>query len=199
MESKAKLFGHAVHPMLIVFPLGLLATSLIFDIIHLSTGNARWADISYWMLASGIIGGLIAAVPGVIDLLHIPRGTRASRIGTCHGVGNILVVALFAVSWLLRRDAPGNPGSLPVFISATAVGLALITAWLGGELVARMGVGVADGAHVNAPSSLSGRPAVDRAAHRGPQVPITTGAVGRVDEPREVELDAPMPRRGVRR
>lgn len=198
MESKAKLFGHAVHPMLIVFPLGLLATSLIFDIIHLATENARWADISYWMLASGIIGGLIAAIPGAIDLLHIPRGTRARRIGTVHGVGNVLAVALFAVSWLLRRDAPANPGTLPVVISALAVGLALVTAWLGGELVGRLGVSVAEGAHVNAPSSLSGRPAIERAPHAGPQMPITAGTVGRVDEPR-VEVNDPLPRRHARR
>src|SRR2546429_6533761 len=39
MESKVKAFGHPIHPMLIVFPLGLLATSLIFDIIHWITGN----------------------------------------------------------------------------------------------------------------------------------------------------------------
>ena len=33
MESRAKLFGHPIHPMLIVFPLGLLAAAVIFDII----------------------------------------------------------------------------------------------------------------------------------------------------------------------
>jgi hypothetical protein len=47
MESKAKLFGHPIHPILIVFPLGLLATSLIFDIIYLLGGNGYWSEIAF--------------------------------------------------------------------------------------------------------------------------------------------------------
>ncbi len=56
MESRAKVFGHALHPILIVFPLGLLTTSVIFDIIHIVTGNPQWAMVSFWMIISGIIG-----------------------------------------------------------------------------------------------------------------------------------------------
>jgi uncharacterized membrane protein len=76
-----------------------------------------------------------------------------------HGVGNVIVVTLFAASWLLRRGAPSDMATLPIALSGVAVGLALITAWLGGELVDRLGVGVDDGAHLDAPSSLSGKPA----------------------------------------
>lgn len=166
MESKAKLFGHPIHQMLIVFPLGLLGTSFVFDIIHVATGNGRWADVAFWMIASGIIGGLVAALFGVIDFVAIQSGTRARSIGTLHGVGNVVVVALFAVSWLLRRDAPADPGTLAVVLSAVGVSLALITGWLGGELVNRLGVGVSDGAHLDAPSSLSGRAASERASGR---------------------------------
>src|SRR5438128_2340837 len=86
VESRAKLFGHPIHQMLIVFPLGLLATSLVFDIIFLATGSGRWADISFWLIAAGIIGGLVAAVFGLIDWLAIPSGTRAWSIGLLHGV-----------------------------------------------------------------------------------------------------------------
>jgi uncharacterized membrane protein len=68
------------------------------------------------------------------------------------------MVVLFAVSWLLRMDAPGEPGVIPIILSLLGVGLAVITGWFGGELVERLGVGVADGAHLNAPNSLSGRP-----------------------------------------
>ena len=67
--------------MLIVFPLGLLTVAAIFDILYISTHNGHWADLSYWMIASGITGGLIAAVFGVIDWLGIPEGTRAKYVG----------------------------------------------------------------------------------------------------------------------
>jgi uncharacterized membrane protein len=70
-----------------------------------------------------------------------------------------VVVTLFALSWLLRGDAATEPGTLALVLSFAGGGLSMITGWLGGELVDRMGVGVDDGAHLDAPSSLSGRPA----------------------------------------
>jgi uncharacterized membrane protein len=161
MHSKARLFGHPIHQMLIVFPLGLLATSLVFDIAYAVTENGRWADVAYVMIASGIIGGLIAAIFGLIDWLAIPAGTRAKRIGALHGIGNVVVVALFALSWFLRSDQPIAPPTGAIILSAAGVLLAMVTGWLGGELVDRLAVGVDDGAHLDAPSSLSGRPAGD--------------------------------------
>jgi uncharacterized membrane protein len=162
MESRAKLFGHPIHPMLIPFPLGLLATSLVFDIIHRLTGTESWAEVAYWMIVAGIIGGLAAAPFGWIDWFAIPADTRAKPIGLYHGVGNIVVLVLFAVSWFLRRDEPDEPGTVAFLLSLIGVVLAVVTGWLGGELVDRLGVGVDRGANLNAPSSLSGRPASDQ-------------------------------------
>jgi uncharacterized membrane protein len=170
MESKAKLLGHPIHQMLIVFPLGLLATSIVFDIVYLVTENGRWADIAFWMIAAGIVGGLIAAVFGLVDWLAIPKGTRAKAIGMWHGLGNVVVVALFAWSWFWRYDTPTAPEMGAILLSFAGVALALLTGWLGGELVDRLGIGVDDGAHVNSPSSLSGRPASEHADLSGPAV-----------------------------
>jgi uncharacterized membrane protein len=155
MESRAKVFGHPVHQMLIVFPLGLLSTAVIFDLIHLVTGGATWSIVSYWMIAAGIVGGLCAAVFGAIDWWRIPNGTRAHRLGMLHGLGNVCVVALFAASWLLRRPDPANPSALAIGLMLVGGALSLVTGWLGGEMVDRLGVGVYDGAHLDAPSSLS--------------------------------------------
>jgi uncharacterized membrane protein len=166
MHAKAKLFGHPIHQMLIVFPLGLLATSVIFDITYQVTGNGRWADVAFVMIASGIVGGLLAAIFGLIDWLAIPRGTRAKRIGAIHGIGNVLVVGLFAFSWLLRYTNPVYAGIAPLVLAIAGASIALVTGWLGGELVDRLAVGVDEGAHVDAPSSLSGRPAHELASRR---------------------------------
>lgn len=167
MESKAKFAGHAVHQMLIVFPLGLLATSVIFDLVGLGTHQERWADAAFVMIAAGVIGGLIAAVFGLIDWLAIPRRTRASRIGLIHGLGNVVVVTMFAASWLLRRPSPESPSTAAVVLSIGGALLALVTGWLGGELVARLGVGVDDGAHLDAPSSLVDRRSARSTAYTG--------------------------------
>lgn len=167
MDSRAKVLGHPIHPMLIVFPLGLLATAVVFDIVALAADRPRWAEIAFYLIGAGVLGGLAAAVPGTLDWLAIPRGSRAKRIGLVHGVGNVVVVALFILSWLLRRQTPASPPTEAVVAGLLGLGLALITGWLGGELVHRLGVGVDEGAHLDAPSSLTGRPAgVDRSGVR---------------------------------
>jgi uncharacterized membrane protein len=159
MESRVKLAGHPVHPMLIVFPLGLLATAVVFDIIYLVTNATHWTLASFYMIAAGVIGGLAAAVPGAVDWWAIPRGTRAKRIGLLHGVGNVIVLALFILSWLLRQPNPATPPTGAIVAGLVGVVLAAFTGWLGGELVNRLGVGVDAGAHLDAPSSLTSQPA----------------------------------------
>ena len=157
MESRVKLFGHPIHPMLIVFPLGLLGMAVIFDIVNLVTGNGYWSEISDWMMAAGVVTGLVAAPFGLVDWLAIPSGTRAKRIGAIHGVGNVVVVLLFALSWYTRMADPRTPSMVAFLLSFVGLGLALVTGWLGGELVDRLAIGVDEGAHMNAPSSLSNR------------------------------------------
>lgn len=163
MESRAKFLGHPLHTILVAFPIGLLVTSLVFDLIAVFGDFPELHVAAFWMIGAGVITGLLAAIPGAIDFFTIPRHTRAWRVGALHGSGNVAVVMLFAISWLLRRELPAAPDAIPITLSLIAVGLALGTAWLGGELVDRLGMGVDDGAHLDAPSSLSGRSATDRA------------------------------------
>jgi len=163
MESKFKILGHGAHPILIVFPLGLLATAAIFDIIYLLTNNGQIANAAYWMIAAGVVGGIVAAVPGFVDWWAIPSGTRAKRVGLVHGLGNYVVLILFGLSWWLRRDTANHaPEAVAFILSMLGVGLSLFTGWLGGELVERLGVAVHEGAHLDAPNTLSGRPASER-------------------------------------
>jgi len=195
MKSRAVVAGHAIHPMLIVFPLGLLATSVVWDICALASSHPRsWGMISFWTILAGVVGALLAAVPGFIDWLAIPKGTRARTIGVYHltinlvvvallaavpgfidwlaipkgtrartiGVYhltiNLVVVALFVVSLIGRWQTPGGyelagPGWM--ILGWIAVALALVSGWLGGELVETLGISVREGANPNAPSPLS--------------------------------------------
>ncbi len=160
MESRAKLLGHPVHPMLIVLPLGLFIGAVVFDALYLWRGSPAFATVGYWNIAGGVIGGLLAAVFGLIDWFAIPAGTRAKRIGLLHGGANVVVVLLFAFVWLSRGDSPDAAPSTTLFLlEVVALLVGSVAGWLGGELVDRLGVGVDDGAHLDAPSSLSGRPA----------------------------------------
>ena len=98
MAGGAKLFGHPIHQMLIVFPLGLLAMAVIFDIIRLIAGTPLGVP-AYYMIAAGVISGLVAAVFGLIDWLGVPSRTRAKSVGLWHALGNVVVLILFAASW----------------------------------------------------------------------------------------------------
>jgi uncharacterized membrane protein len=155
MEGKARILGHSAHPILIVFPLGLLGTAVIFDIIHMIWGNPTFATVSYWMIVAGIIGGLVAAPFGLIDWIAIPSGTRAKSVGLAHGVINVLTVGIFAVNWYLRSANPERPPMSASALGIAGLLMALVGGWLGGELVERLGVAVHPGANLDAPNSLA--------------------------------------------
>lgn len=155
MESGARLLGHSIHPILIVFPLGLLSTGVIFDFIHLLGGSPTFTLVAYWMIASGLIGGVVAAAFGWVDWFVIPAGSRAKRIGLAHGIVNGIVLLLYAGSLYVRYNDPSQPEIMATVFSTVGAGFALVGGWLGGELVERLGVAVHTGANVDAPNSLS--------------------------------------------
>ena len=156
MESRVKLFGHPIHPMLIVFPAGLFVSTVIMDILYLIFRNPVLPTVAFYMMIIGVLGGLAAAVFGFIDWSALPSNSRAKSIGLWHGLGNFVIVVLFAASWFLRRgSADFVPSGLAMIFSFAGILLALMTLWIGGELVYRLGVAVDPGANVNAPSSLS--------------------------------------------
>jgi uncharacterized membrane protein len=165
MRSRVTLFGHPVHPMLVVLPLALFAVAVLADVAYLVTGDDLFAAVAFANITVGLIGGLLAALAGVVDWLAIPRDTRPRRLGAWHGIGNLVIVLLFAGSWALRFGEPAyGPDILPFILGAIGVLLALGTAWLGGELVYRHGIGV-DPLPGDDPALADGRrrPADDRA------------------------------------
>ena len=105
-----------------------------------STRGEVWNDVAFYTLAGGIIGALIAAVPGFIDLTGLTN-PKTKTIAIWHMMINLLAVALYCVNfWLRTQRAPGD--NLPILLSAIGIGLIIISGWLGGELVYVRGVAV---------------------------------------------------------
>src|SRR4051812_27232814 len=158
MESRAHVLGHPIHPMLIVLPLGLFIGAVVFDGIYLWRDSATVATVGYWNIAGGIAGGLLAAVFGLVDWLAIPAGTRAKRIGLLHALSNVVAIAGFAFVFWSRYSSGQLATTSGLFtIEVVALVIGAIGGWLGGELVDRLGVGVDNGANLDAPNSMSGR------------------------------------------
>jgi uncharacterized membrane protein len=130
--------------MLVPLPIGLFTAALVFDLLRVGTDRPGWGDVAFWCIAAGLVGGLLAALPGLIDYTGL-RGP-ARRIATWHLAMNLTLVALFAVNLWLRTEsgrAVAGPGmGLPLALSIAGVALMSVSGWLGGEMVYRHRVGV---------------------------------------------------------
>jgi uncharacterized membrane protein len=141
--------GHPFHPILVTLPIGAFVSSLLFDVFTRtrSEGRAFLVDGAYWLIGIGLVGGLIAAVFGLIDLLTAARGTPAFATGVTHAVLNAVVLAVFAIAFAWRAtdhlEHDRTPGGQ---IALTVVGVLIlaVSGWLGGKLSYRYGIRVAD-------------------------------------------------------
>jgi uncharacterized membrane protein len=138
MRTPASIARHPIHPMLVGIPIGLWIFSLVCDVIRVMGGaSPNWVVAAYYTLVGGIIGALIAAVPGFIDMLSLPRGIK--RIALIHMAINLTVVALYVWNAYLRKHGGLD---LAVWLSVIAVGLLAVSGWLGGKMVYVHGVAV---------------------------------------------------------
>jgi uncharacterized membrane protein len=139
-------YGHPFHPILVTIPIGTWVASLVFDIFGLATDDPSPFTLGAQVLiAIGIVGALLAAVFGFVDLSIIGRGTPAQRTALIHMSLSLAAVALFAVNWFVRATSDHDEVSL-IGLVLTIIGLAAIavSGWLGGKLAYRYGVRVAD-------------------------------------------------------
>jgi uncharacterized membrane protein len=158
MKNKARFLGHPIHPVIVVFPVALFTSSVVFDVLYLITRNPDFPTVAFFMIGTGILSGLLAAVFGVIDWLGLPPRSRSWNFALGHGVGNVLAVMLFTLNWILRRGSENFlPDGRMLTLSFAGVAIILFTAWLGGELVYRLGVGVDPDANIDASNSLTKR------------------------------------------
>jgi uncharacterized membrane protein len=146
MASPASIGGHPVHPMIISFPIALWVFSLVADVIFLWRGNPVWNDyIAFYALLAGIIGGGVAAVPGLIDWLSL-TDKAVVKLANWHARLNVIALLIFAESFYLRTTSGSSlvSGShtIPLALSVLGVVLIAISGWLGGEMVFKHGVAV---------------------------------------------------------
>jgi uncharacterized membrane protein len=155
VETRIRLFGHAVHQALVHFPIGILCGSAIFDVVWLFTGDPQWANVSYYMIVVGVISGLVASIAGLWDYLDIPVQTRARSVGFTHAVISACSLLVFALAWFVRYRTAHIPDVLALSLSFGGVAIVSVAGWYGGELVARHGIGVADDAGLDAERSIT--------------------------------------------
>jgi uncharacterized membrane protein len=140
MRTPASIARHPIHPMLVPIPIGLWIFSLVCDLIHAGgSTNPAWTTVALYCMGGGIVGALLAALPGLIDLVSLPAGPRKTAL--IHMAINLTVVALYVINFWMRLQSPGSPGKL-VWLSLISVGLLVISGWLGGKMVYEHGIAV---------------------------------------------------------
>lgn len=140
MRTPASIAGHPIHPMLVPIPIGLWIFSLVCDLAAAGgSSNPAWHTVALYTIGGGIVGALLAAVFGLIDLISLPPGPRGTALK--HMAINLIVVALFVVNFWMRYSDPAKGGAT-LWLSIVAIGLLVISGWLGGKMVYEHGIGV---------------------------------------------------------
>ena len=139
MKTPAGIAGHPIHPMLVAVPIGLWIFSFACDLApRLGAPGDHWSILALYALAGGIIGAIVAAVPGFIDMLSLEHPVK--RIALFHMSINLTLVGLYVMNFWLRSH--GASHSTGLWLSAIGIGMLVVSGWLGGKMVFEHGVGV---------------------------------------------------------
>jgi len=138
MTTRVTIAGHPLHAMLVTIPIGLWVFSLISDIVFALTGDIRWDVTAYFTLGGGIVGALLAAVPGLLDFLGL-HNAHERRVAVTHLSLNLAIVAVQAINFWMRGQTMTS-GRIPMLMSVVAVAALVVSGWLGGQLVHVLGV-----------------------------------------------------------
>ena len=143
-ESSAKVAGHPVHPILVPLPIGFWIATLLADLGYWYFRADGWATAAMWLVGAGIVGAALASIAGIMDYMGDERIRRLDA-AQMHMTGNVvaILISLFSFAW---RYNNGAAGVLPtgLILSLIVVGTIGYTGWLGGEMVYRHRVAVAN-------------------------------------------------------
>jgi uncharacterized membrane protein len=140
MASPASIKKHPLHPMLVAFPIGLWVFALICDLMRAAGGNSVWQTVAIYCIAGGIVGALVAAVPGLIDYFSVDEAAM-KRIASLLLATNLGAVVIFGIDLWLRFRLPAE-SYLLLGLSVLGVLAIGFGGWLGGEMVYVKGMAV---------------------------------------------------------
>jgi uncharacterized membrane protein/nitrite reductase/ring-hydroxylating ferredoxin subunit len=142
MKSRASIKSHPIHPILVSFPIAFFFGSFVFDVLGWLREDPDLWNVGWMMNIAGVIGGLLAAIPGIIDYINtIPPDSSAKQRAKSHAITNTFNILLFAGVAYYRYGWLENES---LVLTAEAIGVVTlsIAGWLGGTLVYRNQIGV---------------------------------------------------------
>ena len=142
MRTPASIKRHPIHPMLVPIPIGLWIFSFVCDLLFvLGSGATLWFTLGFYTMIGGLVGAIVAAIPGFIDMLSL-RGAP-KKLALTHMAINLTVVMIFAIDIGMRIGGSDVAG-LPLALSVVGITLLAVSGWLGGHMVYVHHVAVSD-------------------------------------------------------
>ncbi|KQS03697.1 hypothetical protein ASG11_05105 [Sphingomonas sp. Leaf357] len=128
--------SHPIHGMLAAYPLAFFSAALVSDIAYANTAQMQWANFSVWLIAGGLLMGLLAAIAGIADAVMHRGVPRRRPWPHSIGVGLMMMLALIN-AFIHSRDAWTSVMPAGLILSAIVAVLAVATSWMGYSLEAR--------------------------------------------------------------
>jgi uncharacterized membrane protein len=142
IPSTVAIAGHPLHPLIVTFPIAFLTGAFGADLGYWLTSDPFWARAALWLIGSGFIAGLVAALTGMLDFLKIDR-VRKHSAGWTHMLGNVTAMVLTLINWGIRwNNVEGAVLPVGIVLSLIVASLLAITGWYGAELVYRHKIAV---------------------------------------------------------
>ena len=145
MQSKVRLFGHPVHPMIVPFPIAFYTATLVCSIIYASNGNTFWFHVAFIANCSALVMAAVAVLPGLIDWLSIPELTDAKTTGLKHMVANVFTLGLFTANAAVtypKLDDPHPPVQASIMLTGFGFLIMLYAGFKGWKMVQTHHIGI---------------------------------------------------------
>jgi uncharacterized membrane protein len=143
MQTKARIAGHPIHPMLVAFPIAFYVATVVTQLVFLGTSDPFWYKVALYANIAGVVMAAVAAAPGLVDLLSLDRRSRARQVGLRHAGFNVLALLVFAASaGVLWNNQTTLSVAAPLVLGVLGLASTMIAGWLGWTLVQTHHVGV---------------------------------------------------------
>lgn len=124
MNTRLRVCGYSIQPVLVPLPVGLFAVATVLDIADLSGAPALVGTLGYWTAVAGLTAVAAVTAVGMVDLWDVPRCPTRRTLVMVHGMAVVSAV-LVVMGCLIRVQVPNRgagTGVLVLQLLAVAIG-----------------------------------------------------------------------------
>lgn len=137
---------HPIHPMIVHFPIALLITSVVFDLLATRWRPGSFREVSFYTLIAGLLGAVAAVITGSLAEEQVEESGVPGWILELHetlGYATLwLFIGLLALRLLMRWGLLREIPVLRIAMGVVSIGVLAVTGYSGGILVYGFGAGV---------------------------------------------------------